>query len=435
MLLIYSPVQSPRLSYIAGELFEHWYGCRVRLCYDIGEYKEHKGAAINYGRIPIKEGEIRIQPAGLLEETGVPAGRPPVSGFGEETLLYPSSSPESYPFDLFSAAFWLLTRAEEYGVVAEDDFGRFPAEKSLADSNGFLNHPLLLNWTSKLLETLRLRHPEFVYTRPEARFLTTIDVDQAFAFRHRGFWQQFLTAGNSLLNARFWAVSEQIKSILGRTDTYDSFDWLKEQEKRFSTSFLYFFLLAEKKTRFDPNLTPATPALQKLIQSRNSAGQAGLHPSFYATTSPALLEKEKQRFESICGAPPSRVRQHYIRLKLPATYQNYEMNSFREDYSMGYPEKPGFRASTSLPFRWFDLQENRITNLKVFPFCIMEGSFADQSPQHFLQHLNLLHAEVSKYGGYLIQIWHNHTVNDNGIWKGWKPAFEESLKLLHSRAS
>jgi hypothetical protein len=42
------------------------------------------------------------------------------------------------PFDLFAAAFYLLSRYEEYLSQEKDQYGRFPAEASLAFKAGFL---------------------------------------------------------------------------------------------------------------------------------------------------------------------------------------------------------------------------------------------------------------------------------------------------------
>lgn len=434
MLLIYSPVTGPRLDYIVGELFNRWYGCSARITHDPEEYRQHNGAGINYSRIPIQQGEIRIQPAGILEETGIPLAKPPFSGYGKDTILFPSTAADTYPFDLLSAAFWLMSRAEEYHPFTEDQFGRFPASQSFAQQNGFLEYPLIQVWMTQLLNTICKDFPDFQFSHPETSFQTTIDIDQAFAFKYRGAFQQLLTAGNSLVRGRFWSIGEQIKTILGGKDPYDSFDYLRKKEEELNTHFLYFFLLTENRSKYDPNLPPTTHTIRELLHTCASTYKAGLHPSFLATNSPSIIGKEKDSFKDICGSEPTKVRQHYIRLKLPATYQNYEQQGFTEDYSMGYPETAGFRASTSIPFYWFDLQENKPTALLLFPFCLMEGNFEEEGPNRFTQNLRQLHSEVLRYGGNFIQIWHNHTITNKGPWKGWKPAFEESLKLLHSKA-
>jgi hypothetical protein len=77
---------------------------------------------------------------------------------------------------------------------------------------------------------------------------------------------------------------------------------------------------------------------------------------------------------------------------------------------MQYPELPGFRAGLCVSFPFFDLESNTITPLMLHPGCIMDTTFRDDlhlSPHESLPWYLQCNAEVQRWGGTFISIWHN----------------------------
>jgi hypothetical protein len=63
----------------------------------------------------------------------------------------------------------------------------------------------------------------------------------------------------------------------------------------------------------------------------------------------------------------------------------------------------------------------------------MEGSLGEDlklTPSDAQIKINSLTETVKQYKGHFICIWHNHTVNDQFFWKGWKQVFENNLQKL-----
>jgi hypothetical protein len=91
---------------------------------------------------------------------------------------------------------------------------------------------------------------------------------------------------------------------------------------------------------------------------------------------------------------------------------------------MGYADQPGFRASTSFAFRWYDLSNEEITNLYVHPFSYMDITFRhyqNLSSSETEIRIADLKNKVQKTRGVFISLWHNESFSNLGKWKNWKP--------------
>jgi hypothetical protein len=139
------------------------------------------------------------------------------------------------------------------------------------------------------------------------------------------------------------------------------------------------------------------------------------------------LKKEKLRLESIVNTPIVFSRQHYLRLKIPETYQNLIDLDIEEDYTMGYAKYVGFRASTCTPFYFYDLDFEIQTPLKLFPFAFMDVSLKDYmklSNEESLAKILELKNEVKMVNGTFISLFHNETLSENYKWRGWNSIYK-----------
>ena len=96
--------------------------------------------------------------------------------------------------------------------------------------------------------------------------------------------------------------------------------------------------------------------LQRLYQQLSAKNNCGLHASWQSGTTEGLLLKEKRKLEGITGKSICISRNHYLRMKLPTTYRKLIAAGIHDDYSMAYGSINGFRASYTLPYRWYDLE-------------------------------------------------------------------------------
>lgn len=385
----------------------------------------YEASCVNYSHQPLKA-SLQIIPMGLLEEKGISAQEPEVTTWQGLPVFYHSGSGD-IPFDLFSAAFFLLSRYEEYLPYEPDLFGRFPHAESLACKEGFLHRPLVDEWLMALREALGHE----VLPMPLFRYLPTYDIDIAYSYRGKGWLRNIGGLCSDLLKGGFRRVYERLAVLRGsRKDPYDAYAWLDELHRMHNLDPLYFFLLGTKRTALDRNLPPEGKAMQMLIAQLSARYSVGLHPSVRSCGSEEVVREEMGYLPGV-----TRSRQHYIRFTLPETYRLLERIGICEDYSMGYGSSNGFRASSSHPFLWYDLDEDRVSALMLHPFCYMEcNSFFEQdlSSTEAKAEMNELLQRVRAVGGQMITVWHNFSLGAETMWAGWKEVYGDFLRKASS---
>jgi hypothetical protein len=103
-----------------------------------------------------------------------------------------------------------------------------------------------------------------------------------------------------------------------------------------------------------------------------------------------FLNQEKKNFQKISHRPVNFVRMSQGVKDISITYSDLVEQEFRSDYSMGYPNISGFRASTATPFNFYNLSNEFQLPLKVYPVFATEKSllgFAEQTQFKELEQL------------------------------------------------
>ncbi|HYJ62300.1 MAG TPA: polysaccharide deacetylase family protein, partial [Parafilimonas sp.] len=229
-------------------------------------------------------------------------------------------------------------------------------------------------------------------------------------------------------------LKDQIYTLLHiRKDMFNTYEYIFSKIK--NTKAIFFFNMG-RYAKYDKNPSHKNKAFQKLIKQIHSKNLVELHPSYASNSNYNLISKEKKWLEEIVGEKIISGRQHYLKLEMPATYQQLIANEIQNDFTIGYGSAYGFRAGTCRSFLFFDLKKDEATNLRLFPFAIMEGTLndvmqlsVDESKEIISDLVNV----VCKYEGIFISIWHNSTLSDKDGWKGWRDVFEFMLAEIEKR--
>jgi hypothetical protein len=426
MLLIYTHITSARLQYITHFIFGTLQGITYRITVDPEEFTQYNGPKINYSDAALTANELWIQNTALLFAHDIQPQTIECFDVDGQKAFFKTTG--HYPFDIFAAAFYLLSRYEEYLPHAKDSYGRFAHEESLACKEGFLHLPLINMWVQQLGLLLQQTFTGYQPNPPAFSFEPTYDIDTAYSYLYKGLWRNM---GRVLRLPH--TLFDRIAVLSGRKkDHFDCYNWLHQLHKKHGLQPVYFFLVAEKSSRYDKHILPHKDAMWRLVKKHADHYTIGLHPSWQSGDKPHLLAGEKRQLEAMAEKPVTHSRQHYIRFALPDGYTRLIDHGIAVDYSMGYGSINGFRASVATPFYWFNLQENETTSLLLHPFCFMEAnSFYEQryTPAQALQEMQHYLTVCKQVNGTLCTIWHNNFLGTDPVFAGWRNVYEEFIAL------
>lgn len=402
MIQIFAEEISDRLLYTLDFVFEEDYSVTSYL----NDLKS--GKILNYSKMEINDKDcVWIIPSGLLEHDTI-----------EEDYQHNFEHQ-----DLLSNIFYVLTRYEEYLTSEEDEHGRFPPSSSLQFQQGRLDEPIVDEWVAELRNRLELK------TKFSYQFIPSFDIDNAWAYKNKGRLRTTAAKSKDLLKKDQNRLEERRHVLAGRQkDPYDTYDFMASLEK---WNPRVFFLLGDFGKR-DRNVNWKNQEFQDLIRSIDGFAEIGIHPSYDSYGKIGKVKQEKERLEEIVGHEIIRSRQHFLRMQLPKSYQILNEIGIKEDYSMGHAQHFGWRAGTSRSFYFFDLEKNCKTDLEIFPFQYMDGTlneYLQLKPNNAKEVIAELTDKTQRFGGNFICLWHNETINDYGIWKGWKDVLNYNISL------
>ncbi len=375
------------------------------------EFLESGLPKINYSD-EVFEGLINMKPHTILFDHGIRDYHLEVNANERFLKLFFKTNAKEVPFDLFGAAFWLLSRYEEYLPHKTDNFNRFHYRSSLAYQYDFINVPLVNLWLNELKKMLSANYPNLVFFNRDYNFLSSIDIDNAFKYKYKGFVR---TLAGLISERTIKKILERFKIILGKTkDPFDCYDFLIDAHKKNNTQAIYFFLLGDYGVN-DKNHSASDLRFQSLIKHLADYSMVGIHPSFGSNNDLQQLKVEISRLGNITHKLISKSRQHFSMLKFPRTYQDLLQAGIYADYSMGYTNHNGFRASYCYPYKWYSLDIESVSTLTIHSFCISENTLLSSSEVEEKSMVELSSpyiCEVKKYNGELISIFHNNNFDE-----------------------
>jgi hypothetical protein len=424
-VLIFTRIQHPRLVYAAQQVFRNVQG-ELRFTDSVEVFQTETGPKWWYDEEE-KHEAWQCEPVAILWKNDVPNLRPELKYWNN--IPFPDLD-GSGRFDPLACTFYMLSRMEEYTSAQRDEHGRFSGHSSWSGPD-IVQMAIVDRWRRAMEQELLQHFPAATVMLPTYRPVATIDVDSAFAFRYKGVRRTCGALVLDVLKGKWKQAVERAYCVLAnQDDPFDTYDFISDYCHEHRVELKCFFLLANR-SRFDINIDFRNEQLQdRILEMRDSGALVGIHPGYRSHADVSILKTEIQRLQTILDEPVHHSRQHFLKFDLPVTYQRLLQNGLCHDYSMGYADVPGFRAGTSFPFPWFDLTRNAATSLLIHPVVVMDStlnSYLRLSPQQAKETIDVLRNEVRAVGGEFTSLWHNETVAERGIWKGWRQVWQYCL--------
>lgn len=423
---IYCPKPTERHHYVFELVFNNLLGA------DFLYTKDINSSHINYSTESSKA--LQITPNGLLNESSVRFDILNDIKFVEwqKTVIFYQNDNQKVPFDIFSAIFFLVTRYEEYLDFNPDDHGRFPATESVLLKNGVLELPLVNQWV-KLLRIELESSFNIKFPIQKFSYKSTIDIDQAWKYKNKGFVRNTLGFFRDILKFDINELKQRYLVLSGKkVDPYYNFDWQDRVHENLNIDVIYFLLIG-KYSKFDKNISSDNIQFRKLIRELDERHKLGIHPSYISNNDESQLNRELYNLNKILKSNTSVSRQHYLIHSMSNTYQNLIKHGINEDHTMGYSTHIGFRAGIAASFLWFDLKNNKKTNLKLVPFCVMDITpiyYRKELPSEAIKTINSLIKTTKDVDGLFVSLWHNDSLGESDRWIGWRKVYLAMLEEI-----
>ena len=424
--------------YVFDLMFRQLLGLDFDLTTDVEQFKTFEGLKLHYGIQRIND-EPFIKSEELLFERHLRKQSFSSVEFEDTTAPYAIQAIQDngnlMPFDVFAASFFLVSRYEEYLSQVYDQYGRFKAESTWMFENGMLHKPLVNIWAKSLGDKLKECYPRLVLKERKFSFVPTYDVDAAWAYKHKGIYRTVGSFIKDLMAGDRERIEERRQVLRGeKEDPFDSFEFQFDLQKEFKLKPIYFILCGDYDVN-DKNISIRKEAFRSLIKSLGDHADVGIHPSFSSYLDIDKMRTEIDNLSEVLHRPLTKSRQHFLRMNLPRSYQKLIELDISDDYTMGFASQAGFRAGISDTFRFYDLENDMVTNLLVHPFALMDGTMRDYLNLDVEASFDLakqLVDEVKAVGGTFIYLTHNETLGGEKRWVGWPEMYRSLLEYVYT---
>ncbi len=374
--------------------------------------------------------------------------------------IEPAADPRVLPEAWLRAAWFMLSREEEFATARRDQWECFSGFYSRMHALGVLDQPLVNIWASQLARRVAewaarrgVRFEPVPRWKNGACFAAALthDVDDVALYSLPAAWRLLRQARGPGSYAFRGGVAAMLRA-LGHPgssgDPYSNFDrWVEQESRRgFRSSFYFCPPAPSERHEYDALYTFGDPvefegrrmtvaAMTKLLIERGF--EVGLHGGYLSHRSAAELAREKRQIEEAAQREVRGVRQHFLRFDVRETWAAQQQAGFRYDSTLGYNETPGFRAGIAAPFRPWDATHDAPMDLLELPLTLMDGALfrslklnAEQAVQAVRDHLE----RVEAAGGLAVLLWHPNSAAE-AHFPGWWKCYLAALDHLAARGA
>ena len=171
-LLVYVPILTPRIKYIFNFIFNEILQTQAGFSSNAEEFKSSELPKISYANQPLGK-ELFFKNADFLLSHTITAPTIKTTTFGDMIVPFAVDN-SSLPFDVFAAAFYFVTRYEEYLPYKADQDGNYPAAASLQSKLKLLEFPVIDGWALMLKNMLLKHYPTLHFGKKEFEFIPLI---------------------------------------------------------------------------------------------------------------------------------------------------------------------------------------------------------------------------------------------------------------------
>lgn len=357
--------------------------------------------------------------------------------FGEDRIDYRANQIVIYA-DFIASTFFLISRYEE--IVKKDirdEHGRFPGKESIPYCAGFIESPIIQQYSEFICSCIDKLGVERTQKRSnDITVYLTHDVD--IPWTHYTGVKAIRRIGG-ILRREHKLKLYPLLNICGIPlfdPIYTFKDMMKIDKAIKDSKKVYFIKCCDasiKEDGFDYSSTFGCKSLIKYLKKNNAI--IGYHASYKAGKNPEQYLAEVKKLSNYIKREITWNRNHYLASREPCDFHFLINAGITDDYTMGYADIAGFRLGTCKPVRWIDPYSKEVTNLVLHPLTIMECTL--MSPKYMnlgieesIQYAISLIEQVIIYNGDVVLLWHNQSYSEDSP---YKKIYETLLNYLKNQ--
>jgi peptidoglycan/xylan/chitin deacetylase (PgdA/CDA1 family) len=325
--------------------------------------------------------------------------------------------------DLLKSAFYLLSGYQETEKFTSDNYDRFSYGNSIQKKLNIAHFPLVNHYFEIIIDGIeefcKRQNVSFEkhnrWDNQNFGFLLTHDVDRVdkYAFRYVKLKiKQFIGLYPSKLSKfnLLKLLVENIVKLFGNDNPYWNFDWMKSIEKKFGINSVWFFL-PKGDSSIDAYYSFEEERIKQVVSNLVEEGdEIGLHATYHSYNDEKIFEKDFISVKKLFGENPIGNRQHWLRFKYPNTLRILEKTGIKYDSSWAFNDHIGWRNSYCLPFRPYDIENNRMMEIWEFPLTVMDGTlfqYMKMDQNSAMKDIDEILNAVTTFNGLFTLLWHN----------------------------
>ncbi|MGB0376063.1 MAG: DUF7033 domain-containing protein [Flavobacteriaceae bacterium] len=431
MLFVYTSKKNTRIQYTFKHIFEGILAVPIQVSTNLQDFVAYSGPKFSYGPQALGN-ELFFEAHTLLFELGVTQPEVRVQSWEGFPAFFKVSENSALPFDLFAASFFLLSRYEEYQPHQVDNRGRFQPKQSLAVKHQFLEKPLVDIWAVKIFNLLCEGFPDLSLPKGKKPvFQPIFSIVSPYKFRLKSPFMVVWELLGYFFRFQFWEIADFWRVQMGRIDDpHGHYKELRKLTSTFANQPFMFFLFTPKGPN-DNGVSPFNPNYRALVKENADYIPTSLLVSFESQLDPSQIPSEIKLFnEAIHRTVKSVVLHRGIR-QLGTTYIGLSEAELQHDYSMCYTQLVGYRASTAVPFYFYDLTHERLSSLKIHPVVATEEALKQRSPKKAFDTLNRLYHNLPTSTAQFCVHFSNRILNPQVREMSWRKLF---INFIQSHA-
>ena len=424
MVIIRVSKKTSRLIYVADLIFQRILGMNYQILLADESVSTDEWPILDYGGNP-NSSYLSIPESGLLNKTEI---TPQKFEIFEEKIpylfAYETTDAQHFSFDIFSATFYLVTEYEKWENPSFDSHGRYNEHVYDSFQQGWFQYPLVHLYAEELWKFLHSHFPKLRRERRNFSFQLTFDIDHPWKFLRKSLPLQIGGMGKDLLMGNWLQSRERLTAWILQRDPNQCFDLIF---KHCSPQWTRFFFLIDRNSPYDGRFIHTDKAYAELIRRIQEKGYpVGIHPSYTSYLDEGRVQFETKKLQEILQNTVLSSRQHFLRYRLPDTFQFLMNTGIQAEYSLVNYQTGGFRTGMAIPYPWFDLSQNKVTSLILHPTQLMDVTltqYLQLNPEEGIAYAQKWVEATWAVGGEFVLLMHNDTLSNSGMWRGWKGAW------------